>query len=52
MVIVDDPEVLIEPWVMTPKVFSQNSNPDAGLLPERGNCEEYELDDITTQIRH
>ena len=27
-------------------------NPDAGLLPERGNCEVYELEDITSQIRH
>ena len=51
-VIVDDPQVLIEPWVMTPRVLTRNSNPDAGLLPERGNCEVYELDDITTQIRH
>jgi hypothetical protein len=25
---------------------------DAGLLPERGNCEVYELKDITSQIRH
>jgi len=51
-VIVTDPEVLIEPWVMTPRVLTLNDNPDAGLLPERGNCEVYELEDITTQIRH
>jgi hypothetical protein len=51
-VIVDDPEVLVEPWVMTPRVLALNPNPDAGLLPERGNCEVYELDDITSQIRH
>jgi hypothetical protein len=25
---------------------------DAGLLPERGNCEVYELEDITSQILH
>jgi len=24
----------------------------AGLLPERANCEVYELKDITSQIRH
>jgi len=29
-----------------------SANNDAGLLPERGNCEVYELDDITSQIRH
>jgi hypothetical protein len=51
-VTVEDPEVLVEPWVMTPRVLRQNPNPDAGLLPERGNCEVYELEDITSQIRH
>lgn len=51
-VTVEDPEVLVEPWVMTPKVLSFSGNPDAGLLPERGNCEVYELEDISTQIRH
>jgi hypothetical protein len=51
-VTVEDPEVLVEPWVMTPKILRANPNPDAGLLPERGNCEVYELEDITTQIRH
>jgi hypothetical protein len=51
-VTVEDPEVLLEPWVMTPRVLRLNSNPDAGLLPERGNCEVYELEDITSQIRH
>ena len=25
---------------------------DAGLLPERGNCEVYEEGEITSQIRH
>ncbi|MFZ9584400.1 MAG: hypothetical protein ACO280_05525 [Pseudohongiellaceae bacterium] len=51
-VTVDDPEVLLEPWVMTPRVLRLNGTPDAGLLPERGNCEVYELEDITSQIRH
>ena len=48
----EDPEVLVGPWVMTPRVLRLSDNPDAGLLPERGHCEVYELDDITTQIRH
>jgi hypothetical protein len=44
--------VLFEPWVMTPRTMRLVPNPDAGLLPERGNCEVYELEDITSQIRH
>jgi hypothetical protein len=51
-VTVDDPEVLVEPWVMTPRTLTLNPNPDAGLLPERGNCEVYELKSISSQIRH
>jgi hypothetical protein len=51
-VTVDDPEVLVEPWVMTPRTLRLNPDPDAGLLPERGNCEVYDLKDITSQIRH
>jgi hypothetical protein len=51
-VTVEDPVVLLEPWVMTPRILRAVSNPDAGLLPERGNCEVYEDEDIVTQIRH
>jgi hypothetical protein len=51
-VTVDDPQVFVEPWVMTPRVMRLNPNAAAGLLPERGNCEVYELKDITSQIRH
>jgi hypothetical protein len=52
-VTVDDPRVLAEPWVMTPRILRLNANPNAGLLPERGNCDvAYEKDSIETQIRH
>ena len=51
-VTVADPEVLVEPWVMTPRTLRLNPNPEAGLLPERGNCEVYELNAISSQIRH
>jgi hypothetical protein len=51
-VTVEDPAVLAEPWVMTPRILRLSTNPDAGLLPERGNCEVYEDEDIVTQIRH
>ena len=51
-VTVEDPVVLVEPWVMTPRTLRMLPDADAGLLPERGNCEVYELEDIATQIRH
>ena len=51
-VTVEDPEVLVEPWVMTPRTLRLNPNAAAGLLPERGNCEVYELKNISSQIRH
>lgn len=51
-VTVDDPDVMIEPWVMTPRVLTQATYPDAGLISERANCEVYETKDISSQIRH
>jgi hypothetical protein len=51
-VTVEDPEVLAEPWVMTPRKLTFNRTPDAGLIAERGNCEVYETSNITSQIRH
>ena len=51
-VTVDDPGVLVEPWVLPTRIVRRNPNPDAGLLPERGNCEVYETEAITSQIRH
>ncbi len=51
-VTVEDPVVLAEPYVFPTRTIRRNPNPDAGLLSERGNCEVYELEDITSQIRH
>jgi hypothetical protein len=53
-VTVEDPEVLAEPWVMTPRTMRLVANPDVGLIRERGNCEVYELEQgvVTSQIRH
>jgi hypothetical protein len=51
-VTVNDPESLAEPWVMTPRTLTVSTFPDAGLLRERGNCEVYEIKDISSQIRH
>lgn len=51
-VTVEDPEVLVEPWVLPTRTVVRNTNPNAGLLPERGNCEVYETKSISSQIRH
>lgn len=51
-VTVEDPDVLAEPWVMATRTLRRNSNPNAGFLPERGNCEVFETNDISSQIRH
>jgi hypothetical protein len=51
-VTVEDPGVLVEPWVLPTRTVRLNPNPEAGLLAERGNCEVYETNDISSQIRH
>jgi hypothetical protein len=38
--------------VLPTRIVRRNPNPEAGLLGERGNCEVYELNDISSQIRH
>jgi hypothetical protein len=48
-----DPVVLVESWVMTPRIMRLTPGANSALLPERGNCEtSYERDAIETQIRH
>jgi hypothetical protein len=49
---VEDPDVLVEPWVMAPRTLRLNTMPDAGLVAERAYCEVYETDKIVTQMRH
>src|SRR5215831_496820 len=49
---IEDPDVLVEPWVMPPRTLRLNTAPDAGLVPERAYCEVYETGDIVTQMRH
>jgi hypothetical protein len=51
-VTVEDPESFLEPWVMTPRILRLSPGNDAGLIPERANCEVYETGNITTQLRH
>jgi hypothetical protein len=49
-VTVEDPVVLVEPWVMTPRVLQLSDN--AMIIPERGACTDTELNEVSTQIRH
>ena len=51
-VTVEDPQVLARAVGHDAANSAPVPNPDAGLLPERGNCETYETDDVATQIRH
>lgn len=49
-VIVDDPEVLVEPWVLHPRTMQLSGNPT--IIAERGSCTDTELDQVSSQIRH
>ena len=51
-VTVEDPTVLVEPLVLPTRTLLKNENTEAGLLGERGNCEVYETNSISSQIRH
>jgi hypothetical protein len=51
-VTVEDPEMLVEPYVFPTRIVRHSPNPDAGLVRERGNCEVYESGNVTSQIRH
>jgi hypothetical protein len=52
-VTVEDPEVLVEPWVLPRRTLRRNTNPNGGLLRERGNCEtSFKTEAAATQIRH
>jgi hypothetical protein len=50
-VTVEDPEVLVEPWVMNPRQLRLNTNPNA-ILPEGQPCRDYDSQNMITQIRH
>ena len=50
---VEDPEVLLEPWVMPTRVLALAQGPGANRIPsERANCEVYEDENVTSQVRH
>ena len=49
----EDPEVLAEPLVFPTRVLRRSTNQNAGLIPERGNCEtDFERTAAANQIRH
>lgn len=49
-VTVEDPVVLVEPWVMNPRVLRLTNRP--AIIAERGSCTDSELEEVSTQIRH
>jgi hypothetical protein len=50
-VTVEDPEVLLEPWVMTTRQLRLHPDPKA-TLPEGQPCHDYDRANMVTQIRH
>ena len=49
-VTVEDPVVLVEPWVMNPRTLRLTNRP--AMIAERGSCTDTELAEVSTQIRH
>jgi hypothetical protein len=49
-VTIEDPAVLAEPWVLTPRVM-QLSNNDT-VIAERGSCTDTEHGEVSSQYRH
>jgi hypothetical protein len=46
-----DPQVLLEPWVMNPRVLRLNTSKDAAI-PEQNPCEERDVEHLVGKIRH
>jgi hypothetical protein len=49
-VTVEDPEVLVEPFVMPPQTLRLSNNDT--IIAERGSCSDVELGEVSTQMRH
>jgi hypothetical protein len=47
----EDPDYLIEPWVMPDRILRARQGPPA-IQHERANCEVYETGKFSTQLRH
>jgi hypothetical protein len=50
-VTIEDPDYLIEPWVMPDKILRARPGPPQ-VIHERAFCEVYEQGNISTQLRH
>ena len=50
-VTVEDPEVLLQPWVMTERQLRLNTNPNA-YIPEGSPCCDYDSTNMVTKVRH
>jgi hypothetical protein len=50
---IEDPEMFLEPWVMPTRVLTLAQGAGADRIPaERANCEVYEENNVTSQVRH
>ena len=49
-VTVEDPEVLVKPWVMPARTLRQSTNNT--IIAERGSCTESEHSEVASQFRH
>jgi hypothetical protein len=49
---IEDPEMFVEPWVMPTRSLRLDERADGGVMAERANCEVYEQDNVTSQVRH
>jgi hypothetical protein len=50
-VTIDDPQVLLKPWDMTPKVMKLNMDPNA-TIHEGDPCRDYDQSNMSSKIRH
>jgi hypothetical protein len=49
-VTIEDPDVLLEPWVMPARTL--RLSPTNAIIAERGSCTETEHNEVSTQYRH
>jgi hypothetical protein len=50
-VTIDDPDVLVEPWVMPDRILRVRQGAPQ-IIHERADCQVYETKDISGQERH
>ena len=50
-VTVEDPDVLLQPWVMSPRTLRLNTNPKA-LIRESDPCRDVDYGNMVSKIRH